>query len=351
MRLPAGDFPHASGRGVPSLLRGSLVLLLALALPGLPGCGASDPAAPEGDGGGLQVVKRPDPVLTSDRGLVADPSVIRQGDTLLMVYSDYRLSSDSIVFNAARSTDGIRWEPVFDDPDARVFSGNPGAWDGRIETPEIVEIDGTVHLYYIGYPESDFTVGVYASQIGVAVDDGTGVFRRLGPDPALPRGGRLDQDALTSPAVIPHAGGWTMLYTGWRRILEAGGFLGLTGAVSTDGREWTKTDREVLPSILDTPFETATEADLEPGGDGWLYLFFSAENGIAMARSRTPAGPWAIWPEPIVVADRPWESGEVVAPTALVEDGRVRLWYTGVVGDFTGASIGYVEFELPREWP
>ena len=134
------------------------------------------------------------------------------------------------------------------------------------------------------------------------------------------------------------------------RYFNATGFLGQTGATSSDEVNWEKTETEIFPEVLDTKFETATEADLVKGPDNVFYLFFSAEGGIALARSDQPFGPWEIYPEMIIESEFDWESGEVVAPSALIENGKARIWYTRVVGNFGGASVGYAEIDFPFDW-
>ena len=298
----------------------------------------------------LTIRKNPDPVLTRQNGLVADPSVLRYDGQLLLVYSDYSLATDSITFNAATSADGMTWSKIDDSEGFRIVSGQVGSWDKLIETPELVEINDSLYLYYIGYPESNFDNGIYASEIGVALGSEITSLTRPTEEPVLPRGGPIDSDALTSPAVVEHEGVYYMLYTGWTNILTTTGFLGQTGATSTNGIDWEKTNTQVFPEVRDTRFETATEADLVKGPDSLFYLFFSAEGGIALARSSQPFGPWDIYPEFIVVSEYEWESGEVVAPTALIEEGKAKIWYSGGVGDFTGSSIGYVEIDFPFDW-
>ena len=268
-----------------------------------------------------------------------------------MVYSDYSLATDSITFNVATSPDGLTWTAVNEAEGFRVLSGRTNAWDNLIETPELVAINDSLFLYYIGYPEANFDNGIYASQIGLAVGTDIASLARAANQPVIPRGGPNDLDALTSPAVVEHEETYYMLYTGWTNILTAEGFLGLTGATSPDGIRWEKTETPLFPEVANTRFETATEADLVQGPDSLFYLFFSAEGGIALARSSQPFGPWEVYPEFIIVSEYDWESGEVVAPSALIEDGLVKIWYSGVVNDFAGASIGYAEIDLPFDWP
>jgi len=301
---------------------------------------------PVSDDPALIVEKRATPVLARSDGLYSDPSVIRIGDTLFMWLSDYALATDVITFSPFKSADGLNWQPVRLD----AFAGSATGWDKLIETPEVIRIGDQLHLYYIGYPESDFDDGIYDAEVGLATAAIGESFTRYQPAPVLPRGGTWDEDAITSPGVVAHEGKYYMIYTGWTDILEATGFLGLTGAVSDDGVNWTKTEEAIFSAVSQTPFETATESDITKGPDGMFFLFFSAENGIALARSSAPFGPWEIYPEPIIRSKYEWESGEVVAPAALIENGKARIWYTGVVGDFVGGSVGYAEIDFPFAW-
>ena len=167
----------------------------------------------------LIVNKRANPVLTKQNGLISDPSVIRDGSSLLMIYSDYSLETDSITFNVATSPDGIEWTPISSEDGFRIFSGDVNSWDKLIETPELVFINNEYHLYYIGYPESNFDNGIYESEIGLATGTQITSLQRVDSAPTIPRGGPKDQDALTSPTVINHNGLYYMMYTGWTDIL------------------------------------------------------------------------------------------------------------------------------------
>lgn len=45
-----------------------------------------------------------------------------------------------------------------------------------------------------------------------------------------------------------------------------------------------------------------------------------------------------------------WESSEVVAPDIIIENWKLKIWHTGVIGNFSSASIGYAEIDYPVEW-
>ena len=313
------------------------------------GCKPDDQTEPAS--AGIVVKKWTDPVVTVENGLAADPSVIRVGDQLLMIYSEYSLATDAIAFHAVVSSDGINWQGLSQAPGSEIFSGSAtNDWDRLIETPELIRIGEDYYLYYIGYPDAELNNGIYASQIGLAIGTEPESIARVGDVPLLARGGPVDVDALTSPSVVEHEGTYYMLYTGWSNILSGDGFLGQTAATSTDGISWNKLDEGIFTEVATSTFETATEADIVKGTDGLFYLFYSAEGGIALARSDHPLGPWELYPEMLISSELTWESGEVVAPTALIENGKAKIWYSGIVGNFGGGSIGYAEIDFPFEW-
>lgn len=70
--------------------------------------------------------------------------------------------------------------------------------------------------------------------------------------------------------------------------------------------------------------------------------------------AETALGPYSFAPDPILspgdVAGT-WASGGVLAPSVLIENGRVRLWFTGfeldAAGEIGSARIGYAEHPWP----
>jgi hypothetical protein len=75
------------------------------------------------------------------------------------------------------------------------------------------------------------------------------------------------------------------------------------------------------------------------------YLFISGDETICVARSSNIFGPYEVYPEPIIKREFSWESTSAIAPTVLIENGKARMWYMGVVTSGTGAdfAIGYAE--------
>jgi hypothetical protein len=126
------------------------------------------------------------------------------------------------------------------------------------------------------------------------------------------------------------------------------------GATSTDGEIWTKLSE---PIIAGTDFdldwaEVIKEPEIVKGPDNVFYLFISGDTGIGVARSTNILGPYEVYPEPILKKQYDWESNSVIAPTVIIENNKVRMWYTGVTVFEGGAdfAIGYAESTFPFRW-
>lgn len=298
----------------------------------------------------IEVRKHPEPILSQPLGLVSDPSVVFCDGAYFMIYSEYLLSIDSIQFNAVVSDDGVDFRKVDESDQFNILKGNPGTWETYIETPDFNIIDNDVYLYYVGYPESNFDNGIYNAQIGLVRGSGLRDIDRFNMQPIIKNGTAIDKDAMTSPAVVYHDNLYYMIYTGWSDILTGNGFLGLTAATSTDGITWQRENKPVFPEVANSLFETATEAEYVKGPDGMFYLLFSAEGGIALARSSQPLGPWEIYPEFIIQPELDWEAAEVVAPSMVIDEDKARIWYTAAEEGFQGSVLGYAEMDFPFHW-
>jgi len=302
--------------------------------------------------------------------IAADPSVMGDDGMLRMFYTAWLPEPDRAVLAEAVSPDGIDWSPALpvdeEHPVPVVLEGRPGAWDARVETAFAIRRSGEYLLYYCGYPASEEPVS--PGELGLARSDDGLHFARVSNEPILRRTpGWYDNDAIFSPSMVwwrPNAlaseQAW-LVYAGhcWTDCSQVGPGLRILGAVSTDGVAWVK---EAEP-VAETPFAglpwTAAgvaEPELVRGPDGLFYLFFSAFSGedgdtvqIGVARSPHPFGPWEADPQPIVSSSDPngWEGTEVIAPSVLLADGRVRLWYHGFDGVRKDFAVGYTEAPWP----
>jgi predicted GH43/DUF377 family glycosyl hydrolase len=324
----------------------------------LTGCGSNgDAASPSAPPGAAVFTKRPQPVW-SGTFVAGDPCVIRDGSGYRMYYTsvDYLASVEHIMIATATSDDGITWTKA-NPTGERIALDVSTSWDQFLETSECLKVGSEVWMWYSGYPAEATTIGktVANGEIGLATSTDGVSFIRHGTSPVLTRGGATSRDfnATYSPAVVREGGLYYLLYTGWAiDDHPATPFIGILGATSPDGVTWTKRAEPVLngEDVGLTWAPTITEVDLTKGPDGLFYLFFSSDGGLGMAKGATPFGPWDIRPTPILTKSLSWESEKIIAPSVLIENGKIRLWYMGVVGAFSDFSIGYAEAPFPFPW-
>lgn len=301
------------------------------------------------------------PVFAGPYSLIGDPSVVRDGELLRMVYNCYDPMRHQGAVCEALSTDGNSWinAPLNDGIAGRVIQSRPGEWDDTHETPLVFRRGGETLLYFAGYVNNGGFANSYPAFLGLAVSSDSLHFSRYGSDPVLkPTPGGYDNDALFSPSIVEYDGQLVMIYTGlcWNNCPKGTGAF-LLAATSNDGRNWTKVSSPVI-SKSDLPFakDGAAEADMVKGPDGYYYLFMTllrgaASHDIGVARSATPFGPWDINPLPIVSGiSNEFDGAGAVAPSVLIENGRVRMWFHGFGTDKT-IRIGYAEAAWPLRQP
>lgn len=318
-------------------------------------------------GGSTGSPELPPLLLTKHEGPVWEGTYVAGDPTVLRVDGVYRMyytsideidGEEHIMIAGAVSPDGLAWAKATDVPGESIaLDRDEASWDRFLETAELAAAGDVLWMWYAGYPEEAETTGkaVANGEIGVATSmDGT-TFTRASAAPVLIRGGAaaLDYNALFSPTVVLHEGLWHMLYTGWA-VDDAplNPFIGLLGATSADGVNWTKHEGEVLsgPAIELAWAEVVKEADLVQAPDGEYYLFFTGDDVLGVAKATHPFGPWSVLPEPVLVADQDWEAGAVIAPSVLIEHDRVRVWYMGFQPEFTDFAVGYAEAPYPFAW-
>jgi predicted GH43/DUF377 family glycosyl hydrolase len=197
---------------------------------------------------------------------------------------------------------------------------------------------------------------VAEGQIGLAKSTDKVNFVRNENTPVLRMGttNQKDANALFSPTVLKEGNTYYMLYVGYCIEQCSPAFIGVLGATSTDGVNWTKRPEPVIAGV-DFNFswaEVIKEPSIVKGPDNMYYLFISGDETIGVARSNNIFGPYEVYPEPIIKKEYSWESTSVIAPTVLIENGRARMWYMGVVVSDTGAdfAVGYAEANFPFQW-
>jgi beta-xylosidase len=308
----------------------------------------------------IKFTKHPEPVW---QGVwtAADPSVVRDGDTLRMYYSSLLINpTEKLLIAGAKSIDGINWMPAnnIEGEESVALDINSGQWDNHLEAVTVIRQGSGTWMYYCGYQEEAEVTGniVATGQIGLAKSTDNTTFTRSFNEPILELGSMNSKDAnaLFSPTIIKEGGTYYMLYMGYCIENCSPVFLGVLGATSTDGETWTKLSQPII-SGADFNFDWAEvikEPAIVKGPDNVFYLFISGDKFIGVARSNTILGPYELYPDPILKIDYDWEAASVIAPSVIIENNKVRMWYMGVLTSGTGAdfAIGYAESVFPLDW-
>jgi predicted GH43/DUF377 family glycosyl hydrolase len=157
--------------------------------------------------------------------IAANGSVLHRNGEFLYWYQANRMPPR---IGLARSRDGITWtkesKPVLD-------VGPRMSWDERgVADPYVIEIDGTLYLYYLGQDRARRQrLGLARSKDGVHWEK-----LRLNPIMELGEYGAFDETGLGEPAVWRYGGAYWMLYTA--RDRNEVRRIGL--ARSHDGVDW-----------------------------------------------------------------------------------------------------------------
>jgi beta-xylosidase len=308
----------------------------------------------------IHFVKQPLPVWQG-KFVAADPSIVRDGDTLRMYYTSLLTTPTEKIFIAgAKSNDGIHWMPSNDieGEESVALDIRVGEWDNHLEAISVIKEGTETWMYYCGYKEEADVSGtiVATAQIGVAKSINKKNFTRSSFDPILTLGKKNTKDfnALFSPTVIKEDNLYYMLYVGYCIENCTPAFIGILCATSVDGVNWTKQEQPILSGDdIDLDWaEVVKEPAIVKGPDGIFYLFISGDESIGVARSNSILGPYEVYPEPIIKKEYDWETSSVIAPTVIIENNKVRLWYMGVVTSGKGAdfAIGYAEANFPMPW-
>ena len=335
--------------------------------------------AAQAEGAGWQV--SPGPVWEGQYAAVGDPSVVHVGADYLMFHHciDVQRQPQGAEICLARSADGLRWRHARTALSSwfgrgRLLQAQIGGWDEAHETPFAQVIDGMFRLYVLGYKGAGFFVDPPSAGIGLVSSADPLKFGPM-PPPVLVPSVPGDRGGITSPSVARTPQGDVLYYTGWACSMADPACL--TGAVAQQlSLMAVPLDSQGLPqgeprAVVADPGLAWTnggvsEAQVVAGPDGRFYLFFSSLSGpadipdalqrIGVAVADDPFGPFQFAAAPLIepgdVAGA-WASGGVLAPSVLIEDGRVRLWFHAFETDSAGAIIkarvGYAEHPWPLD--
>jgi predicted GH43/DUF377 family glycosyl hydrolase len=195
----------------------------------------------------------------------------------------------------------------------------------------LVEHEGRLLLYYIGWNPGPREPLFYAS-IGLAAsDDGGETFERVSAAPVLARSD-FDPCFVTSPFVRIENGAWRMWYTSGFRWDTEDGVLrsnyNIKHAESANGVEWTRDgvacidnrpgERNIVRPCVLGRYEMWYAFD---AGAGYRIGFATSEDGYAWTRRDEEAG--------IDVSEEGWDSQAIAYPYVFEHDGARYLLYSG----------------------
>jgi serralysin len=289
--------------------------------------------------------------------LAADPTILIDNGVYRMFFTDGAHDGDAIrpVIAEAISSDGWTWTQLGGTTATGVVVAGAGGDRANLEGACIFKAGDGFILLYSAYGDEGVPLAQFPASLHAATStDGVHFTPVAGGAVLDPSTGWYDNDAIFSPTVIAHGGGFLMLYAGhaYTDASAVGGRLGvsLLAATSRDGLNWTKAPAQILRADPALPWmaDGVAEPSLLRGTDGNYYLFFTgiagAERSIGIAVAADPLGPWSIVPEPMLTAAGTGlgAGGTVIAPHAELVNGVLRVWYTAVAAD-GGHSIAYAE--------
>ncbi|MBX3568063.1 MAG: hypothetical protein KF914_08400 [Rhizobiaceae bacterium] len=291
--------------------------------------------------------------------IASDPSVLSEGGRFDLFYTDLDTGKGRTVIARATSPDGRNWETRGETDGIRglVMQGRSGDWDENAESASIVRRDGKWTLFFSGYRDAGEPYRGFPAALWVATSADGQTFERVSTDPVMtPTKGWYDNDAIYSATVIYDGGAYHMAYVGhsytdFSKIGQGGVYL--LSATSADGIAWKKAaDPVARPGQFDDwRRDGIAEPYLVKVKRGQYLLFYTGLDGearaIGVATGPSPDGPWDFGSQPIV---RPGKKGapdehQVLAPAAVLDGDRLRLWYLAASKDEM-LSIGEAEGSL-----
>ncbi|GAC1309483.1 MAG: glycoside hydrolase family 130 protein [Vulcanimicrobiaceae bacterium] len=272
---------------------------------------------------------------------VFNPSAVKVDDGVVLIYRAQDTKGTSRL-GYAKSTDGIH----FKQRAAPVLSPSaPYEFQGGVEDPRIVRIDGTYYMTYTGYNSVAET-----AQLCLATSTDLLAWERHGV--ILPANvGTWNVHWTKSGAIVPQKvnGRWWMYYLGESDELPAGQ-MGI--AVSDDLLVWKDATRKPIMHTRPRMFDSAV---CEPGpapivtDDGILLIYNGANDylvystGWALFDKTDPTKLIARSETPMFGAEKSWERigqvPNVVFVEGLVRDGDRLTCYYGAADTHIGAVV------------
>jgi predicted GH43/DUF377 family glycosyl hydrolase len=206
--------------------------------------------------------------------------------------------------------------------------------DHGVYPASLVQADGRLLLYYVGWNPSA-TAPVFYSSIGLAVsDDGGLTFSRLSRAPIL---GRDEHDPclVTSPCVVLDDTSWHMWYVSGIRWEQAGNevhsYYEVKHAASDDGVSWRREDRAAIP--LAGGERNIARPSVLRAADRWrMWYSRNSGNGYRLGYAESRDGErWQRLDDEVDLPPSPsgWDSAAIAYPHVFVHGGRTYMLYNG----------------------
>lgn len=286
-----------------------------------------------------------------------DPSVIKEGSKYRMWLTGGKPFDVPIVVKTyeASSYDGIKWDI---NPTPVLEPGKKGEWDDlRIETPSVIKVGDTYHLYYSGCPSpcSVYDIGHATSK------DGT-VWEKDIMNPVI----KHHNDPLkwgfytvAEPAVVYHEGIYYLYYASAKsNYPEYGAPFGILLATSKDGRHFEEKGAvHTLTASYDPKLFRGYSTPAVFVDDGTFHLYhdvvYSPNNPdgfdqIAISSAKSANGfSFREQDANIITVERGWKHVSVLGPTVLEDNGIIKMWFSAQTDEPEfGFGIGYATKEM-----
>lgn len=266
----------------------------------------------------------------------------------------------------ATSPDGVSWTTLANGANGIVVPSKTNVWDLSFEMPEFIKVENTYKLFYSGYDPkiAESSGGTIWGDLGLATSvDGVN-FVRTASGPVMKRTANwYDKDGITDPTIVESNGTLYMVYIGWcmtNCTFNNGSpaFYVLKATSKDGGLTWTK------EGLLDpkSAQEGVSEAfrmiglqhpDLVKEADGNYAIYYGVDNGCAgnkiglfKATGPAPFGPFTVVPTPIFcLGTQSFETSgtDGAFPSVLNDNGRGRIYYTGVEESTYTYKVGLVQ--------
>lgn len=318
-----------------------------------------------------------DPIISAgdfrENSFWNDPSVIRDGDKYVMYMAtsvDDAWQPPILPFRAV-SKDGINWTL---DPKTPLLSAKETPFENN-ETPNVVKFKGKYHMYYTGvYRAGD----VPSMAIGHAVSE-DGITWVNDTKPVLEATGDYREwngYLVAEPGAVVYKGKIYLYYTamGSRPGGKPPQLQSIGLVTSSNGIEFDQ-QRQVLTQSEKYPPEKGFVGYSTPSAlahDGKIHLIYDIAaygeynkrqwHQVALDHAVSDDGITNFREDDLPVLTRndfSWTSGEMIGPSMIISDDKVKLWWSGhvnytelatfIINGMKGPEVGIGYAELPLE--